>query len=522
VKNWPEPVVETEAAPRTPQRGGSIVVTAVTVTLGLLTLSLVSGSHIIFALVAIPIVVMMAWTNPVAMLGVLPIWMILMGLVRRITPGGGNVTFSGDPVLIIGPIALMVLTAVVITRRESGTMSKLARVVMAFDVVAFLEAFNPKQGSLLTGVGGLLFVLIPTMAFWVGRHYAEVKLILSIIWTVAIMGLVSALYGLYQQFVGFPTWDYNWIQTKAYTALNIGGNGSGNVVRAFSFFSSAEEYAVFLSVAAVAWVALMGKATRWPMPMHVTAFVIVMVALFYESQRTSFFLVFFALGVMAASRIGMRPINVGLAGAAAIGLLIVFAGALGGGGGGGTALSGTESAAQILAAHQLGGDSDPTGASSSLKGHISQTKKGFIEGFKEPVGHGTGSINLAATHYTTNNQLHGTEFDLGNMGIAFGVPGIVVYLLLVFFAFQMAYRLAVRRRDAIGLFVIGITAATLMQWTNGDLYSVCWLIWLFLGFGEALTFLSPASEPPGDEAPPAPSSWAWRQPGDPPRTRMNW
>lgn len=506
------------------QRGGNILVTATSVSLGLLALSLFSGSHLIFAIIAIPVVIVMAWTNPEAMIAILPVWMVLMGLIRRITPGGGNVTFSGDPVLIIGPIALLVLTAVVISRREPGPMSRLARMVFAFNVLAFIEAFNPKQGSLLTGLGGLLFVAVPTAAFWVGRKFADPDFFLRVVWTVAIMSLVAAIYGLYQQFVHFPSWDEAYVQTKGYTALNV-GNG---VVRAFSFFSSAEEYAVFLSVGAVAWMALMSRRTRWPLPLHLAALVTVGVALFYESQRTSFFLLFFALGIMVASRFRLRPITVMAAGVGGIIFLIAFAGALGGGGGGGGALAGTPSAAQTLANHQLGGISNPTGSSSSLKGHISETEKGVKEGIRDFIGHGTGSVTLAAGRYTSQNKNHGTEFDLGNMGIAFGIPGMVIYLLLVFYAFQMAYRLAVRRRDAVGLFIIGIASVTLMQWTNGDLYSVCWLIWLSLGVGEALLYRIDEEDaraqpegPPPPELPGGPTP-TWRRPGDPRRSAGSW
>ncbi len=484
-------------------------------TLALLALSLFSGTHLIFALIALPLVIIMAWTNPEAMISVLPIWMVLMGLIRRITPGGGNVTFSGDPVLILGPVALLVLWAVVANKREPGQLSNLAKTVLVFNIIAFLEAFNPAQGSLLTGVGGLLFVLVPTAAFWIGRRYSDPEFFVRIIWTVAIMGLFAGAYGLYQQFVGFPSWDTNWINSKGYTALNVGGG----VTRAFSTFSSAEEYAVFLSVAAVAWVALLGRATRWPIYLHLSALALILTALFYEAQRTSFFLVVLALGVMAASRVGLRPINVLLAGAVSIALVIVFAGAFGGGSSGSASLAGQQSAAQVLAQRQLSGLTNPTGSDSSLKGHISQTKKGVLEGLKKPVGHGTGSVNLAASRYTAQNKLHGTEFDPGNMGIAFGLPGLITYVLLLFFALQMAYRLAVRRRDAIGLFVIGILAATLFQWTNGDLYSVCWLIWLAMGVGDGLLNAAVPDEEPVAVAEPD-TAFSWRRPGEPRRATV--
>ncbi len=512
MKNWqalPETPLPTPRGART--RGGSAIGTSVGVALALLALSLFSGTHLIFAMIAIPVVIAMAWSNPVAALGILPVWMMVMGLVRRVTPGHGNSTFSGDPVLIIGPMALMILWLLILSSRQGGPMSSLARWVMFFNIVAVLEAFNPAQGSLLTGIGGLLFLFIPTTAFWIGRQFADEALILRLIWTVAILGLLAAIYGLFQQFSGFPSWDQSYINSRAYTALQV-GNG---VTRAFGTFSSGQEYAVFLSTATVAWLALLYRSTRWPLLLHLGGLSVVVVALWYESQRTSVFLTALAIGVMGAARLRLRPINVVFAGVASIVALIFLAGALGGGGGGSSSLADPSGVGQTLNHHQINGITNPTGKNSSLNGHLKTTRIGIKAAFFHPLGRGVGSVTLAASRFTKNNRSHGTEFDPGNMGVALGLPGLIIYLCILGFALQTAYRLAVRRRDGIGLFVIGILAATLFQWFNGDLYSVCWLIWLFLGFADRL-LNAPAvtKEPPVNDAPVAPANFAWRRPGE--------
>jgi hypothetical protein len=512
VKNWqalPETPLPTPRRARS--RGGSALGTSVGVVLALLALSLFSGTHLIFAVIAIPVVIAMAWSNPVAAIAILPVWMMVMGLVRRITPGHGNSTFSGDPVLIIGPMALMILWLLVLSTREGGPMSSLARWILFFDIVAVLEVFNPAQGSLLTGVGGLLFVFIPTTAFWIGRKFADEVLILRIIWTVAILGLLAAIYGLIQQFSGFPSWDQSYINTKAYTALQV-GNG---VTRAFGTFSSGQEYAVFLSVATVAWLALLYKSTRWPMLIHLAGLAVVVTALWYESQRTSVFLTVLAIGVMAAARLRLRPINVAVAGVASIVALIFLAGALGGGGGGSSSLADPAGVGQTLNRHQISGITNPTGKNSSFNGHIKTTRIGIKAAFFHPLGRGVGSVTLAASRFTKNNHSHGTEFDPGNMGVALGLPGLILYVGILILAMQTAYRLAVRRRDPIGLFVIGILAATFLQWFNGDLYSVCWLIWLFLGFADRLLHSEIApQEVDSEQAPKLVSSFSWRRPGE--------
>ncbi len=478
VKNWPDTVVPEVVDVRPLPRGGSSLPLVLMVAGGAISLSLVTGSHTLLALIAIPLVISMAWSNPAGMIGILPIWLVLLGMVRRLTTGGTNVTFSGDPLLLIAPLALLVMWLMVTRSREPGALTPLARWVLAFNVVALLQAFNPTQGSLLTGLGGVLFLTIPTLAFWIGRRLAEPIMIMRVIWTVALVSLIAAAYGLYQQFVGFPSWDQSWIASKGYAALNVGGG----VTRAFSSFSSAQEYAAFLSVGAVAWAALLTKSTRWPILLHLAALATVLTALFYESQRTSVFLVTLALGMMAAAKRRYRPINVALAGTVAVALLILFAGAIGGS----SSTSSSSSPGSVLAQHQLSGVSQPLGSNSSLSGHISATRKGLLLGIRHPLGRGTGATTLAAGKYSSSSHLTGTEFDPGNMAIDFGAVGIVVYLMLLLNGLRTAYRLAVRRRDTIGLFVIGIAGATLFQWTNGDLYSVCWLVWLAFGFADHL------------------------------------
>ncbi len=466
---------------------------------GSVAVSLVAGSHLILAIVIIPLAIAVAWSNPVAMMSLLPVWMVLLGFVRRFTPGGGNITFSGDPVILVGPIAILIM---VFAAYQSGKLrlTPLARAVLALNILALVEAFNPGQGSLMTGLGGLLFMLIPTATFWVAQRHMTTDLLWRVTWIVAISSLGAALYGLYQQFRHFPSWDQAWIESKGYTALNL---GSG-VVRAFGTFSSAQEYAAFLSVGLVAWVALAGKATRLVWPLHLACTITVAVTLFYESQRTSVFLAALALGAMAATRFKMRPVWIVLAGVAGIGVLIGAAGFFGGSSGSGTG--------GVLISHQLSGITDPTGAGSSLPGHLHATWHGMGLGVTHPLGRGTGSVTLAAGRYTANSGSHGTEFDPGNMGVAYGLLGEILYFILGALALRSVYRFAVGRNDLLGLVPIGILLATSFQWFNGDLYAVCWLVWLVLGAADSL------QDDVGDAATVSPvaavTPYVWRKPGE--------
>lgn len=433
-------------------------------------IALASGTHIALVVVTVPIVVTLIFQSPRTMLVVLPVWMVMLGLVRRLTPGGGNITFSGDPVLLIGPVIILVLFGIAVSRGALQNRTRFSNVVGCLGIVAFLEAFNPKQGSLLTGLGGMLFILVPMLAFWVGRELLDEESALLIVRSIAALALLSAIYGLIQEFHGLPSWDHSWISSKGYTALSLGSN----VIRAFGPFSSAEEYAAFLSVGLIAWLALSRKQTRMFPPLHLAATATVAVALWFESERTAVFLSALAIGVMASAVLRLRPYGVLLGGGGAILALLFFGSHFGGGGGGG--------AAGVATQHLTTAFKSPLGPGSSLSGHIRATRIGILQGIRDPLGHGTGSVTLASTRYSAHSRTVGTEYDPGNMGIAFGIFGLVLYVALVWQSIKTTYRTAVASRDVVALFGLGMIMAVLFQWTNGDLYSVCWLIWLFLGY----------------------------------------
>jgi len=461
--------------------------------------ALASGTHLGLVVIVLPIVVAITWQSPRTMLAVLPVWMVMLGVIRRLTPGGGNITFSGDPVLIIGPIIILLLFLTSLGRGAFQNRTRLSGVVAAFCTIALLESLNPSE-RLLSGLGGLLFILVPMLAFWIGRALVDEVLALQLVRTIAVLSLCAAIYGLIQQFHGLPSWDRAWISTKGYSALSLGSN----VIRAFGSFSSAQEYAAFLSVGVVAWLALASKQTRIFLPLHVAATVTVGVALWYESERTAVFLTVLAIGVMVSARLRLRPYGVLAGGIGAVLLLIFLGGHFGGGGGGGA--SGT------LTAHNVSGIRNPLGAGSSLPGHIKATKIGIRQAFTHPFGHGTGSITIAANRYGHSRTV-GTEFDPGNMGIAFGIFGLAVYVAFAWYAIKTTYRAAVIRRDAVSIFGLGLLMATLFQWTNGDLYSVCWVIWLFVGYLDitmARADAEAALMPAVVEAP-----QEWRKPGAP-------
>jgi hypothetical protein len=122
----------------------------------------------------------------------------------------------------------------------------LARLVSILGLVYFLEIFNPLQGGLSVGLSGALFVLVPVVWFYFGQAmkpaFMETALRLMVI-----LGVLTSLYGLYQLWFGFPSFEQYWIDnTEFYNSIAV-----GNVTRALATYSSAEEWGRYIEIGAL-------------------------------------------------------------------------------------------------------------------------------------------------------------------------------------------------------------------------------------------------------------------------------
>ena len=440
--------------------------------------------HVLLALAVCPLVFAVVWMSPRSTILGLALWLVALGMVRRLI-GSGNSGGLGDPFLLVGPAVLVLLFVVACDRGALRKRSPFANAVGLLSLLVLVEAVNPLQGGLLVGLGGLLFILVPMLAFWVGRSLLDDVTLRRLFRLIAVMSVLSASYGLVQQFFGFPSWDERWIASSGYIALNV-GNG---VTRAFGNFSSAQEYAAFLSVGLVILVSSLRNVRRVLLPLSLAAIGVVGYALVLSSVRTSIVLTAAALGSMAAARMRLRAGIALFAGALAVVALSVGFSHLS------TSTQTTTSAAAnptgTLLQHDISGITNPTGSNSTLSGHLSENFNGIKSAFTQPIGYGTGSVTLASGRLGGSANV-GTESDLGNSGTALGLLGLCLYLVVVVQGLLFTYRLASRRRDPLALGALGLLVVMTFQWMTGDLYSVAWLVWLSLGWVERNARLHPS------------------------------
>ncbi|WP_217921319.1 oligosaccharide flippase family protein [Miltoncostaea oceani] len=400
------------------------------------------------------------------LLPALVVWLAGLGLLRRMVTELIEPT-AQDLLLLVGPTLVIVL--VIGTHRTDRTIRDrpLSKLVAVFGVLVFLAAVNPLGGSPLAGASSLLFVLIPVLGYWVGTRIDDTTL-LRVLALMAGLGVVTGLYGLYQTFSGFPSWDQTWIDTSGYAALRVGKD----TVRAFSTFSSSSEYTIYLAIAIVVLLAFAFRRARF-VPILIVPLTMLVIALFYVGSRAPIFKIVAAFALMVAAYRGMRLVSA----LAVATVLIVLVPTV-------VAAVAPAQSDNALVTRQVEGLSNPTSSEDSTIGfYVVLLRDSFVDSFTQPLGSGLARVTIAGDKF--GGETLTTETDPATAAVAMGLPGLAVFLAILGLGFVRAYTLARRRRDFLALAGLGILVVTLLQWLAGGQYAVALLPWLVIGWAEA-------------------------------------
>jgi hypothetical protein len=436
---------------------------------------LVAGDsfRLALALTMTVLVAGLGFVAPRALLYGLVVWLAALGLIRRVTasvePAGG-----ADVLLLVGPAALAVLAALALRAGALRHRTRLSTAVLALSGLIVVSALNPLQGSLVTGFAGLLFLFVPTLAFWVGRGLVDDTTLARVLKTMAAIAIPVAFYGFLQTLSHFPSWDTQWIQSVRfdYTALNI--EVAGNI-RPFSTFSSATEYGYYLGIGIVVWLAL--GLTRARLLVSAPIAVFLAIALIYESSRQVVFALALVTGLLFAAWRRFSFLTAAVA-AACLVVSLPFLVRL-------VPAPGGADRASLLISHQIQGVANPADAkSSTLPVHLSLVENGLRSAFEEPLGVGVGAVTLAGSKFADVQR--DTEADISNVAVALGLPGLLVYIFVLVTGFASAYRTVLERRDPLSFAALGLLALTGLHWLSGGHYAIAFLPWLILGWFDRL------------------------------------
>jgi hypothetical protein len=426
----------------------------------------------ITVVVALTLVVLAAINIRLAVAATL-VYLVVMGDVRRLLiPVAG---WAGtDPLLLIGPAFVVVLTAYIFATSRARFDTSLAPWVLALLVIMAVQMMNPRQGGLVVGIAGALFFIVPMLWYWIGQVYATRQFVETVLFRIVIpLSFLAATMGLYQVFFGYLPYQQMWFDCCAYTALGVQG-----IQAPISLFASAIEYSVFTAVAAII---LWARYLKTKNPVLLLAIVPLVVAVFLVGSRgpvAKLLIVAAALWAALSRDTRTWVLRGMMAAVVAGGMLVVALLQLG----------------QV--AETVGHDRIQHRMQRQAKGflHITDPKQstatthkkmmifGIIEGMKNPLGNGLGSTTKAAHKFGRPEGIPGSmEVDISNVFLSTGTFGGLIYLVIVFLTIRQAIQYWSRNRTLVGLCIAGVLGITVLNWLAGGRYALTPLIWFLIG-----------------------------------------
>jgi hypothetical protein len=425
------------------------------------------------AVVLAATLVMVAVRDPAAGILATTGFLAVLGLLRRLV-SMVQADPANDPLLLVAPVAAVVLAGLAVRDGAFRRPSHLTGAVIAFFVLSVVAVFNPAS-PLAVNLKGSLFWTVPLLWFAVGRSLVDDPLLDRVLRLVTGLGFGACLTGVLQATVGFPSWDDRWIETRGYIALGINGPGT---LRPFGWSSSAGEFALTAAIVAVLAglqvARAIGKRARRDLAFFTVVAAVATAALVLSAVRTALI-----LGVAAAVVVGIASQRAHLrrtVAGFALALLLLLAGV--------RVLdvpSWDNNGVTGLVRRSLVGFTDPLDPDqSTLRSHIDLTDRALRNLGDDPLGLGP-SAGATGTDTDDEQSSASAENDLGNAALAFGIPGLVLVIVITGLGLVASWRAARLRHSLITLGVLGILVASLRFWWTGGHYAIAMLIWLVLG-----------------------------------------
>jgi hypothetical protein len=426
------------------------------------------------AAVAFPLLALAAVNIRIAILGAL-VYLIVLGDLRRILiPIAG---WSGmDPLLLVGPAFAVIVCAAALGTGTLRLDTPLSRWAAALFIVMALQIFNPAQGGLAVGVAGVIFLMAPLFWFWVGRTYATPELMHRLLFFVVLpFGIAATAFGFVQRYSGYFPYQMEWYWIAGYSGLGRPETGLAPI----SFFASGTEHGTFLVITGmIIWVIGLRKYR----PALILLLPIVFAVLLTGSRGPVVRLLGTAAivwAVMGENRAAWLP-RFGLA------FFLLSAGLVWSLTQAETVSLDSQSEYNLERQRMLFGGEDQPEEHSTLAVHGTLLIQSYWSVLRKPLGYGLGATSLAASKFGGPSQSLSTETDVGDVMVATGMVGGVIYHVMIALIMMSAIRYWRGTRSNLALVLLGIIIAQFLLWLGGGLYAVSAIVWVCIGAIDAL------------------------------------
>lgn len=379
---------------------------------------------------------------------------------------------SIDPILIVCDMLIVLMFSYLIICEKSRISSfyannRLVKASFLLLLLFSLQIFNPLQGNLLVGLAGAKFYLVPLLWFFIGLFISK-KFIKKILYLIVIIGFITALYGLRQNFFGFTSFEKYWLEHSWIVSYSVGG-----LTRIFSTFANPTEFGNYLMIAEICTLALLLKSRRG-FPLGIAAISILVFAHFMVATRGSFsgFILASFLFISLKSRNLKKSVITLLLSVIILAILI-------------STISYTreldtmrDSRFLVPFSHALSGLTNP--ASSTAPDKIMAWKRVFTTIFtRNPLGYGLGSDSLAAGKFA--GHVYGSEHYISSIFISSGLFGGILLIYIFYLFFKQSLNLWVKDSDWVVRTIIAIMFAHILLGSFVD-YSLGGFGWLLIGW----------------------------------------
>ncbi len=435
----------------------------------LVTLVIMGQVRAAFAVVVLAILLGLARINVYwAILGSFGFLTILGDFRRWIMPFEG--WSEADPLLVVGPVVAVVLWVVAITSKRVALDTPLSKWILLLMAIMTVHIFNPLQGGLMVGITGAVFMLVPLLWYWVGKSFGSEEFLETFFFRLIVpLACLAALFGFYQVFFGYPEYQLEWWRPRAHEMV-IGRDE--DTLRPLSVFPNIAEYTRYLSVALLACAALVLR--KRSVLLASAAGVFLFIALLVSGVRGPVVFSLFSIALMWTilgrsvsvwvPRLAIAVV-IGLFGLT-FGLTQVQEGAV--------HFDGT---VQTALERQTGVLEGTGGGTIAI--HLNLINIAAYRTAQQPLGRGTGYTTRAAGRYGEGGW--SSEKDFTDMFIAFGIPGGIVYLIVLAYTGLLAVRYWLRERNTVGLIVVGVLVFAVFGWIQPGQYVMTPIIWFCVG-----------------------------------------
>jgi hypothetical protein len=406
-------------------------------------------------------------TGTVALLIFLPFMAFIRRFIYSFNPYTGF-----DPILIIAPfLTLFMASYVFLFCGEEiikyAKKNKLIKYASYFFILLILQVFNPIQGGLAVGFAGIIYWIIPFIWFYLG-FFINKREIQSIFFIILGIGIITALYGLYQIYCGFLPFEKYWIKYGGFSALHV-----KKFIKAFSTFTNPQEFAQYLSIAgAIAFMYIFRKLSfSW---MWIGVFLLLMYGVFMTSSRGAIFLFFVLIGIFMGIKMGnwVKAIfmNLLFLGIIIIGLSQIPLP---------SKMISIGSAKEAHFAHIYSGIKHPFAKESTLHIRIMWIKCVLHDLRTTPLGRGIGATTRAVVKFGGRGVAGGEVFHFAIAGSC-GIPGIILYILFMYWMIKNSLFLI--KKEPLMYTIPGVLAIWSLIAIDIRLYSIGPFVCLLWGW----------------------------------------